>query len=360
MTSPIFCKWPSDLADAVAKTQYKEQVLDYAVTIGRALGPYGLAHRIISNAEHLARYGVARAPIIDPGPYLAGDAAVVANHKRALEYFDLQQKLDPILELAVEAGWPDRIRNMMLVNHSLRHLTLENQFAYVDENLALTQGDLKDMLTKVSSPYIPGSKIESHVAAQRQALAHLAAAFQPVANIEATALMMRAFTSTPRAAQEYAPCMAEFYKDYGALGDQTPANFSSHVIKYVNERLVHHQSVINISDAARATRLAQAATAIIPPTHPSPAELADYHAYLAYKALPKTKTGAAAKPPPAVTTAPRAPRTLAPGAPAFYCWSHGTDFTGTYPHYSHENCKAKRPGHQRAASLANQMGGKPA
>ena len=106
MISPTFCTWPIGLPDAVAKLQYKEKVLDFAVTLGRALGPHGLAHRLIGNIEHVARYGVNGAPLADPGPYLPGDAAAVANHKRAVDLYDIQQKLDPILEMSVEAGWP--------------------------------------------------------------------------------------------------------------------------------------------------------------------------------------------------------------------------------------------------------------
>ena len=144
-----------------------DRCIDHAVTTGRALGPHGLAHRLMSEADHVARFGAGRAPIADPGPYLGGDAAAVANHTRALKIFDLQQRLDPILELDVETGYPDNIRSMMMINTSLRHLTLEAQFDFLRANLSLTKQDIQRLVSTVSAPWTPGMKIETHVNEQR-------------------------------------------------------------------------------------------------------------------------------------------------------------------------------------------------
>ena len=289
----------------------------------------------------------------------AGDDAVtVANRTRQQKLFDLQTKLDQQLEFEIESSYPDRIRDMMLVNFSLRHMTLEQQLTFLTANLPLTQEDLRAMTLSISAPYLSGIKIETHVANQRQAIAHLATALQPISNLEATTLMMKSFNAITAMAQDFAPCFAEFLKDHGAIVQQTPANFSAHVIKYVNERLVHHHSV---KEAQRATiRVAKAATET--PHQLTSAEQMELVALRAEKAAGNTKPAGKPKQPavPASAVAPRAPRQLAIGAPPFYCWSHGNDFTGTDPHYSHENCKKKKTGHQKSATFANQMGGTPA
>ena len=251
MSNAKCLNWAKEMADAIAAFMFKEKAIDFAITLGRALGPFGLAHRLLSEAEHIFRFGVGRVIIADPGPHMHGDDAVaVANRTRQQKLFDLQTKLDQQLEVEIEAAYPDNIRDMMLVNFSLRHLTFEQQITYLAVNLPLTQGDLRRMTQSISLPYVYGAKIETHVAGQRQALAHLATALQPVFNLEATTLMMKSFKATPTMAQDFAPCMAEFLKDHGALAEQTPANFSAHVIKYVNERLVHHQA---FNEAQRAT-----------------------------------------------------------------------------------------------------------
>ena len=156
--------------------------------------------------------------------------------------------------------------------------------------------------------------------------------------------------------------MSEFLRDHGALADQTPAHFGAHIIKYVNERLVHHQAV---NEAHRVTLRVAKSTTEDPPslsTH-TPEQEAAYQAYLAVgtggKHLPAKKSKVVA-PAPASAGAPRAPCQLTAGAPPFYCcWTHAVDFSLSYPHYSHE-CKARATGHKRMATLANQMGGKPA
>ena len=104
----------------------------------------------------------------------------------------------------------------------------------------MTQEHIKTLKDNISLPDTTGQKIETHVADQREAIAQLTLALQPLSAMDATTAMMKAYTSTPTSAQDFAPCMSEFLKDHGALADQTPAHFGTHVIKYVNERLVHN------------------------------------------------------------------------------------------------------------------------
>ena len=210
--------WAKEMADAIAIFMFKERAIDFAITLGRARGPHGLAHRLLSEAEHILWFGVGRVVIADPGPHEAGDDAVtVANRTRQQKLFDLQTKLDQQLEFEIESAYPDRIRDMMLVNFSLRHLTLQQQLYVLTANLPLTQEDLRAMTLSISAPYLSGIKIETPVANQRQAIAHLATALQPMSNLEATQLMMKSFKATTNMAQDFAPCFAEFLKDHGAI-----------------------------------------------------------------------------------------------------------------------------------------------
>ena len=125
------------------------------------------------------------------------------------------------------------------------------------------------------------------------------------------------------------------------------------MVEFVNNRLAEHR-ILNSSLQCCSRQL----------THPqhTPAQEVAYQAYLAVgtgaKQLPGKKVKVAF-PAPAAVVAPRAPRQLAAGAPPYYCWTHACEFSLSYPHYSHE-CKVRDVGHKRMATLANQMGGKPA
>ena len=241
MSSILPFTWPIEMVDQIAVTVVVDKLLDFSVTMARELGPNGLAHRLVGEAEHVERYQAGRQPIVFPGEHEEGDdAATIANRNRRLKLYDLQQKLDPILEIAMESVYPPHIRNMMLVRNSLRHLTLAEQIMFLRANFRMTKENIKTLKDNISLPYTAGKKIETHVAEQREAVAQLALALQPLSTMDATTAMMKAYTSTPTSAQDFAPCMSEFLKDHGALGDQTPAYFGAHVIKYVNERLVHH------------------------------------------------------------------------------------------------------------------------
>ena len=212
---------------------------------------------------------------------------------------------------------------------------------------------------QIAKAYVSGTHIETYVRRQLENLAHLASAGQPMGPLDAVSKMFSSFQSTATDKEDFARVRSEFLLFHGPHAQQTPQNFAVFIVDFVNNRLAEHR-VLNT--AARGG-LALAATSSNPPSHPSDADLADYHAYLAYKALPKTKSGGAVKPQPAGAATPKPPRIVkvpAAGAPPFYCWSCGTKFNPTYEHYSHDFCKYKKPGHQKAATLANQMGGTPA
>ena len=137
---------------------------------------------------------------------------------------------------------------------------------------------------------------------------------------------------------------------------RTPAAFALAIGIYVTNVLPHFA-------AQNTARVAKSATEI-PPALPLTAD--DHSELLALRAekasgqMKPAKQSNAKHSAAQAPVAPRAPRQLAAGAPPFYCWSHGNNFTGTSPHYSHGNCKAKKTGHKKAATFANQMGGTPA
>ena len=149
--------------------------------------------------------------------------------------------------------------------------------------------------------------------------------------------------------------MDKFVMDNPLPAARTPAAFALAIAIYATNVLPHFV-------AQNSVRVAKAA-AEIPPAHSmTAADQLELLALRAEKASGKLKPVVqqkAKQPVVPAAIAPRAPRQLAAGAPPFYCWTHACDFSLSYPHYSHE-CKVRDVGHKRMATLANQMGGKPA
>ena len=358
MSSPLF---QTGLADAVANIMYQEQSIDLAITLGRALGPHGIAHYLLTPAEHQIRFNVPPNRLPMPEPYDDPNPLPMANRKREFTMFDIQEAAYASLEQKVEAGYPLHFREMMLEDHSLRHLTLQQQFAFLRLHLRLTKADISKMRADISKPYLASSKILTHVAAQLSSIRALATAQQPVAPLEATGLMILAFTSTPVDAQDFAACIAGFYKDHGDLHDQTPANFGPYVIKYVNEQLVHHQTVNAATRATAKPAYARAATEDNVLTTDERTELVALRTAAAQPTPAHPRAGAPKKKASTKGSLPirLTARVFPPGAATAYCHSCGTDFQLGYEHYSYE-CRDRKPGHQKHATFTNQMGGKKA
>ena len=351
--------FPSGMADAIANIIFQEQCIDLAITLGRQLGPHGIAHYLMTPAEHQQRFGVPPNRLAMPEPYDDPNPLPMANRKREFTMFDIQEAAFAQLEKEIESAYPVHIREMMLVDHSLRHITLQEQFAFLKLHLRLTKADIFKIRLDVSKPYLAGAKIQTHVAAQLSSLRALATAQQPVPPLEATGLMIAAFTSTPTDALDFAACIAGFYKDHGALDDQTPANFGPYAIKYVSEQLVHHQSVNAAARAAAKPAYARTATE---DTELSTEERAELIALRAAAVQPPPAHPRAGAPKKKASKKGNLPvrltaRALLAGAPAWYCHSCGVEFQLGYEHYSCE-CRDRKPGHQKHATFTNQMGGK--
>ena len=349
--------WDIDQPDYLACRKYIVHTDTYGTQIFAEENNHGVTHILYSAARFQILKGIAPAPLADPGDYPANIAGgALEGMRESKKAFATQKKCVTLLTNTWEAGLPPRIRALLEVNHSLDHLTVQEQVEQLLVALPLRQVDLVFLAAQISKPYVSGTHIETHVRQQLENLAHLASAGQPMGPLDAVSKMFSSFQSTATDKEDFARVRSEFLLFHGPHAQQTPQNFAVFIVDFVNNRLAEHR-VLNT--AARGG-LALLATSSNPPSHPSDADLADYHAYLAYKALPKGKTVGASKTPPAVAAVSKPARSIripAPGAPPFYCWSCGTKFNPTFEHYSNEYCKFKKPGHQKQATLANQMGG---
>ena len=152
-------RFPTVMADAIANIVLKEYCIDKAITLGRPLGPHGIAHYLLTPAEHLLRFGVAPNQLVMPAPYDDLNPLPMANRKREFTLYDIQQAAYAQLEKDIEGEYSVDIKNMMLVDHSLRHLTLQEQFAFLRLHLKLTKADIEKMRTDISKLFLAGSKI---------------------------------------------------------------------------------------------------------------------------------------------------------------------------------------------------------
>ena len=62
-----------------------------------------------------------------------------------------------------EGGLPSRIRALIELNHSIEHLTLEEQIDALIVTLPLRQVDIDFLGSQISKPYVAGTHIETHV-----------------------------------------------------------------------------------------------------------------------------------------------------------------------------------------------------
>ena len=79
------------MANAVAATMYYEFTVNRGVLLGRTLGPYGIAHIVITAAEHSIRIHGNLAPLPQPAPYNDSESAVTTNKKRQFDKYDFEE-----------------------------------------------------------------------------------------------------------------------------------------------------------------------------------------------------------------------------------------------------------------------------
>ena len=90
--------FPIGMADAIANIIFQEYCIDLAITLGRALGPYGIAHYLLTAAEHQQRFGVSPNRLLMPAPYDDPQPLPMANRRREFTMFDNQETAYATLE----------------------------------------------------------------------------------------------------------------------------------------------------------------------------------------------------------------------------------------------------------------------
>ena len=340
------------------------QVDTYAIQLTGPRTPdgWGLAHALYSPARFLATKGANPQPIADPGPYAANMVGgALENHKEAKSLFNTQETSLPVLSNAFESGLASRIRQIIEVDYSLDHLTLQEQIEALEAALPLRQADIEYLRAQIAAPYAANSPIESHVQSQLENLGHLARAGQAIPTLDAVAHMWRSFVSTSIDVEDFAAAKTQFLVQHGALGQQTPDNLAAFLINFVATQLAHHRSANQALRAVRShAHAAVAASAIAPvvtviqPLAPQPPIAAPVVAVAQHAGRGgqgrrggrggRGAAGAPVGPPPVPL----------PGAPPYYCWTHAPCF-----HYS-VACRAPAVGHRWESTFVNQLGGAPA
>ena len=114
--------WDSGLPDTFAMQRFRSNLLDTAIVMNGAetANGLGLAHEVLSGADHQAILGQVSAPIPEPEDY-AGPEARMRNQGRLFHKYGIQQRLIPILRSLVISGLPDRILRLAEINGSTRH-----------------------------------------------------------------------------------------------------------------------------------------------------------------------------------------------------------------------------------------------
>ena len=116
--------WDSGLPDTFAMQRFRSNLLDTAIVMNGAetANGLGLAHEVLSGADHHAILGQASAPIPEPEDY-AGPEARMRNQGRLFHKYGILQRLIPILRSLVISGLPERILRLAEINGSTRHHT---------------------------------------------------------------------------------------------------------------------------------------------------------------------------------------------------------------------------------------------
>ena len=215
-------QFDTSLPDHVAFRRVRIAAGDLSIrmTGTRTANGFGLFHRVYNAADHLAMVGVVAAPIVDPGNYVAGDAAAIKNQERAISRYDAQEVNSPILTTTVLAALPERIVRLAEVNGSLRHHAhLHEILDEIELHLPFTEADVMSCRERVSGAYPRGAMIRPFVADQLAHLEYLADTGQEMSNMDAAKLMKSAYLSNRIDQTDFAPALTEYVQVHGALND---------------------------------------------------------------------------------------------------------------------------------------------
>ena len=167
--------WDTSLPDKFALEQVVITTIDMAINITGAHSPngLGLAHEVVSPADHLVLFGVPAAPL-DLPPDFGGTAANMRNQQRTHDQHGSQTKYNPLLRSAFIAVLPDRILRLIEVNGSTRHhVHVYDMIADLRAKLPLTNRDLDLCKEGVKRAYPRGTGIRPFVADQLRYLGYL-------------------------------------------------------------------------------------------------------------------------------------------------------------------------------------------
>jgi hypothetical protein len=346
--------WDASIPDKFALEQVVIATIDMSINLTGAHTPngLGLAHEVVSPAEHLVMFGTPAAPL-DLPPDFFGTAANMRNQQRPHDQHATQTKFNPVLRSAFIKVLPDRILRLIEVNGSTRHhVHVYDMIADLRVKLPLTNRDLILCKEGVSRAYPRSTGIRPFVADQTRFLGYLTAVGQGLSNLDAVNLLKSAFTSTKTDKADFGPAFAEYLKDHGGIATQTPANWCDFVITFVENRLDHHAETNSAARRGIANAAVAEDEAIV--TSISGPLAVEFQAFLAQKNKP-TEPPRRSKRKASVISGPAPSGPAQPGDP-LYCWTHGA--IGHASGGTVNPCLNPAPGHIASAHFRNQQGGK--
>ena len=231
-------------------------------------------------------------------------------------------------------------------------MTLQQMVEALEAALPLKQSDLDFIKQQISTAFTGVVQIEAHIQMQTENLSHLARAGQTVPPLDAVTLMWTSFSATSKDVEDFAAAKTQYLVQHGALDQQTPNTLAPFLISYVSQQLQHHRAA---NQALRAARTLAHTALVVPVNQPlaPPPPIAAPAVAIAQHNNQSGRGGRGGRGGTSGRTVGPPPVPL-PGAPAFYCWTHGTCY-----HYS-VTCKKPAAAHRWEATLVNQLGGTPA
>ena len=319
--------WDHTLSDALAWTNFAPKIIDYAINLTSTftINNLGLAWALMDAPTHIATFAAPPQPLPMPGPC---PQQVPEREDWKIEHrnYEKQQAALLVLRQYIIKTVPRHLLAPMEVNKSLRTRNLEYIFMTLNQRFNQLKGnDIQVLKRNLVKPYSNNGKIEEFTAAQLLILEELRQAGQPMPNMEATEAIKSAFDTI-----DFAPCWAEFLKDYGAINQQTPANLCPFIVTFVEQRLEHHRA------ARIALGTANSASAI---------PLLQNNGIVETELVANSNNAAAAAVKATKSRKTASPRLPPPGFPPYWCWS----CPNSNNHWSH-NCPNRLPGHKWKAT----------
>jgi hypothetical protein len=327
--------WDHSRSDALAWSHFAPKLIDYAIDLTSTFTPnnLGLAWALMDAPTHIATFGVPPQPLAVPGPC---PQQVPEREDWKIEHRNYEKQQAALLTLRqyVMKTVPQHLLAPMEVNKSLRTRSLDYIFMTLNERFSqLKIKDIQLLKQNLIKPYPENGKIGEFTANQLRILDDLTQAGQPLSNMEATEAIKSSFNTI-----DFAPCWAEFLKDYGAINQQTPANLCPFVVTFVEQRLEHHRAAriaLGTANSASAIPLLQNNGIV-------ETELVANSNNAAAVAIKANK--------PRKANPPKQPRLPPPGFPPYWCWS----CPNPNNHWSH-NCPNRLPGHKWKATKEDPM-----